>query len=1158
MEDIYYFRLIAYKDYKQIEKIMKLTTLLLLISIFSLTAENVHSQQKEISIKFRNETIINAISKIEKASDYVFLITDEIKSELNNTTSLDVSKKSINNILDILLRDTNLKYNVVERQVTLYKSQGSEGKEVSDKNLNEIVQQKKQIRGRVADNQNVPIIGANIIEEGTTNGTVTDIDGNFLLEVENDAQIHISYIGYHAQLISTSDKTTFEITLIEDTQSLDELVVVGYGLQKKKLITGATSQINSDQITKQSPVSIVDALRSSTTGMQIVKTSGEPGSAFRINIRGLGTTGDATPLFIVDGVPVSNINYLNPSEIESIDILKDAASSSIYGSRAANGVVLVTTKTGNYNTKPTISYNGHYGVQNLYKKLPTLNAQEYAILMNEARLNDGLEPYDYASLVPNWDEIESGRSKGTDWFGEIMVKNAPLQNHTLSINGGTNSSRYTMGFSYTSQDGILGKPVASEYDRYNFRLNSEHIILENKDYSILTIGENLSYSYINRAGIATGGMYTNSIRNTLSTSPFMPVYDENNEYQFAIPWDIRVPNPVAIMVYTHGNNTSIDHKVLGNIYINLQPIKDLTLRSSFGYDFSNYTYRSYTPKYNLSERHFRDYSSTSHNMYKVLGMTNENTINYQIQLGDLRHSLDILGGNTIQINNIGETIYGTNINSIFNDLDHAYLDNSKVIDPARTVLGSYPWNDNRLLSFFGRVNYDFDEKYLLTLVLRADGSSKFAKNKRWGYFPSIATGWVISEESFWEDIKNNINFLKFRASWGQNGNQNISPFQYLSTISLSGADYYGINKNERIVGAYPNILPNPDVTWETSEQLNIGFDSNLFNNRLALNFDWYNKITRDWLVAAPTLASFGTGAPYINGGDVQNKGFEISANWNNNINELNYSVGLNLSHNKNKVTRIDNYEKIIHGLPNVLADLTSEIFRAEEGFPIGYFWGYKTDGIFQNKSEVNAYVNSKGELIQSDATPGDVRFINTNDDNVIDDKDKVMIGDPNPDFTFGLSLGADYKGFDFSLVASGVAGNQIIQSYRDFAIFPTHNFTTDIFGRWYGEGTSNRLPKLSTASSKNFSNISDLYVEDGDYLRISSISVGYDFSKLIKKAYLKRLHLYFTIQNLVTFTKYSGMDPEIGYNGGVSFGSGIDLGFYPSPRTVLVGLNVTF
>ncbi|HBX45094.1 MAG TPA: SusC/RagA family TonB-linked outer membrane protein [Porphyromonadaceae bacterium] len=1080
---------------------------------------------------------------------------------INKKIDLTTNSKNIEEVLDNILTKTELAYRILGKQVVIYRDEAK----ATPKEVEEIVtellaqQEKKQITGKVVDTNGESIIGANIIEvETSSNGTVTDINGNFHLSVNEDAVIRISFIGCVSQDISTIGKTSFDIVLQEDLKNLEEVVVIGYGMLKKKLVTGATSQVGSEQISKQNPISVIDALKSSTTGLQIIKTSGQPGSDFRINIRGLGTTGDASPLFIVDGVPVSNIDYLNPSDIESVDILKDAASSAIYGSRAANGVILVTTKTGNYESKPTISYDGYYGVQNLYKKLPTLNAQEYATMMNEARLNDGLEPYDLKSLVPNWTEIESGKNKGTDWFHEILEKNAPIQNHALSINGGTDKSRYSMGFSVTSQNGILGKPVASTYDRYNFRLNTEYKIIENKDRAILKIGENLSYSYIDRSGIATGGMYSNSIRNTLCASPFMPVFDEKGEYHFAIPWDIRVPNPVAIMVYTHGNNTSVSHKLIGNIHIDLQPIKNLTIRSTFGYDFSDNSYRSYTPKYNLSERHFSENSTTTHNMSKGLGYNFENTINYFLKIGETGHKFDILAGNTIQKSNIGETLNGTNINSVFNDLEHAWLDNSKLIDPAKTKLGSYPWGDNKLLSYFGRINYDYFEKYLLTVVMRADGSSKFAQGKRWGYFPSIATGWVISNESFWKELEKTISFFKLRASWGQNGNQNISPFQYLSTISLTGADYYGIDKKEKLIGAYPNILPNPDVTWETSEQLNIGFDSYLFNDKLALNFDWYDKMTKNWLVAAPTLASYGTGAPYINGGDVRNRGFEVALNWKSNINDFNYQVSANLSQNKNKVTRIANHEKIIHGLPNVLADLTSEIYRAEEGFPIGYFWGYRTNGIFQNEAEVAAYVNSKGELIQPEATPGDVRFVNMNDDNIIDDNDKVMIGDPNPNLTFGLSLGADYKGFDFSLVANGVAGNQIIRSYRDFAIFPTHNFTTEIFGRWYGEGTSNRLPKLSTASSKNFSNISDLYIEDGDYFRISSITVGYDFSKLLKKDYLSRLHLYFSVQNLYTFTKYSGMDPEIGYSGGSSFGSGIDLGFYPTPRTILFGLNVTF
>jgi len=1135
-------------ELQRLFKIMKVVVLLMILCVTQVFANSIYSQDKKLSLKIEDSSLETIFKRIESESDFHFFYKSE-DLIFDKTFDVDIENATIFQILDAVLSKVNLSYKVFDKYIAVSPSKPSNYKGIQEG-------QQKTIRGIVTDSEGEPIPGVTVTVKGTTTGTITDMSGAFELFISSDAEVLVfSFIGMKSQEVVLGDQTRLEVTMQEEIMGLDEVVVVGYGTQKKKLITGATSQVNTEELTRQNTVSAIDALKSNTAGMQIVKTSGQPGSGYRINIRGLGTTGDASPLFIVDGVPVEDIEFLNPSEIESIDILKDAASAAIYGSRSANGVVLVTTKSGKFESKPTITYDGYYGVQNLFKKVPTLNAQEYATMMNEARMNDGLKPFDFAALVPDWEQYESGDNKGTDWLDEILVNDAPVQNHAVGIAGGTEKSNYSLGFSYTSQDGILGKPVASSYERYNVRINTEHIIFENDNYTILKVGETFAYSSIEKSGIATGGMYSNTIRNVLSTHPFMPVYDENGEFHDAIPWDIRVPNPVGIMVYTQGNNVSESNKLIANGYVEFQPLNGLKLRSSFGYDFSSGSYRSYTPEYNLSERHFRDYSSTTHSLSRGRGYNFENTINYVFE-SKSGNSVDLLAGTTVQKNNIGESISGTNINSIFDDLEHAYLSNSTTIDPARTILDSYPWGENMLLSYFGRVNYDYNEKYMATLVMRADGSSKFAEGNRWGYFPSVAAGWVASSEDFLSVTRGWLPYFKIRASWGQNGNQNISPFQYLSTISFSGADHFGIDKKERLTGAYPNILPNPEVTWETSEQLNVGVDARILDDNFSLNFDWYIKTTKDWLVAAPTLASYGTGAPYINGGDVENRGFELSLSWRDKIGDFSYFASANVAHNENKVTRIDNYEKIIHGPINVLADLTSEMFRAEEGYPIGYFWGYKTDGIFQNEEEVQSYVNSEGEMIQPDAEPGDVRFVNTNGDNVINDDDKVMIGDPNPDYTFGINLGADYKGFDFSISASGVAGNQIIRSYRDFAIFPTHNFTTDIFNRWHGEGTSNRLPKLSTSSSKNFSNISDLYVEDADYLRITNFSVGYDFKNLIRANYFGKLRAYIAVQNLYTFTEYSGMDPEVGYSGGTTFGSGIDLGFYPSPRTVLFGVNI--
>lgn len=440
--------------------------------------------------------------------------------------------------------------------------------------------------------------------------------------------------------------------------------------------------------------------------------------------------------------------------------------------------------------------------------------------------------------------------------------------------------------------------------------------------------------------------------------------------------------------------------------------------------------------------------------------------------------------------------------------------------------------------------------------MRADASSNFAPNKRWGYFPSVSAGWVVSNESFMEDVSSWLDFFKLRASWGQNGNQAISPFQYLSTIAFDTGYFPGLEKTNWTTAAYPNIMANPDVTWETSEQTDIGFDSRFFNSRFGFTFDWYNKTTKDWLVQAPILGIMGTGAPYINGGDVRNRGWEVALSWRDNIRDFSYGASLNFAHNDNEVLRIANSEGIIHGPSNILANGTAELYRAEEGFPLGYFWGYKTGGVFQNQQQIDNYVNSKGEKIMPDAVPGDLIFVNQNDDNVIDDGDKIMIGDPNPDFIFSFSFNLGYKGFDLNMTSNGVLGNQIAKSYRRFADRPHENYTKDILGRWHGEGTSNTIPRVNMATHINDTYVSDRYIEDGDYWRISNLTVGYDFKYLWKKLPLNQARLYVTGQNILTVTGYSGFDPEVG--NGNNWAGGIDNGFYPAPMSFLIGVSLKY
>ncbi|MBW6501628.1 MAG: SusC/RagA family TonB-linked outer membrane protein, partial [Bacteroidales bacterium] len=917
-------------------------------------------------------------------------------------------------------------------------------------------------------------------------------------------------------------------------------------------------------------VSPLTALQGQTPGVTIIKNTGEPGAGFNVNVRGIGTIGNSQPLYVIDGVPGGNIDYLSSADIESIDVLKDAASAAIYGSRAANGVILVTTKKGKLSgggMRATISYDGSYGWQNLYKKLAVTNAQEYAVLLDEARINSGQPLLDFAGLVPDWARIENGSWAGTDWLDLLVEKNAPVINNAFNIVGGSDLMTFSLGISHSSQKGIIGKPVASEYGRYSVRLNSEYSLISNKsgNFTVLKIGETLRYNHSTRNGIGTGNQYWNDVFSAIVASPFLPMYatDETDRaypYHFSIPWNVQEANPIASMIFNRGMNASKDHNLNGSLFLEIQPVRNLIYRSSFGYNMSAGSYRSYQPIYELSSTSFRNNDGVSHSMWNGLNWTFENTLSYNINLSAV-HSITALIGTSAERWGLGESISGSNANSLFSDFEHAYLNNTKIIyADGKTSLGSNPWGEGGILSYFGRLSYSYKEKYLATVILRADGSSNFAKGNRWGYFPSFSAGWIVSEESFMSNSKQFINFLKLRASWGQNGNQSISPFQYLATISFDNVNYFfGGDKAVVFTGGYPDILPNPDVTWETSDQLNIGFDARLLKNKLTLAFDWYNKQTKDWLVNPSMLASYGTGAPYINGGDVSNKGIEVGILYTGGAGSFSYTVDGSVAYNTNKVTRINNNEKIFHGPGNVLGQGTEELYRAQVGYPIGYFWGYKTLGVFQNEAEVLNYRNSSDRIVMPAALPGDLIFDDTNDDGQIDYNDKVMIGDPNPNYIVGINLSFSYKGFDLSLLSNGAFGQQIARSFRRWADSPQNNYTTDILNRWHGEGSSDKYPRLTYGSHINWQYNSDIFIENGDYLRISNLTIGYDFNNILKSIPLTQTRIFVAFQNLYTFTNYSGMDPELGsYTTGDSWAKGIDIGYYPAPRTVLVGASLKF
>ncbi len=877
---------------------------------------------------------------------------------------------------------------------------------------------------------------------------------------------------------------------------------------------------------------------------------------------------------MVDGVAGGSIDGLNPNDIESIDVLKDAASAAIYGARAANGVILVTTKRGREGHSE-VTYDGYVGWQNLYKIPTILTAQEYMAIQDEARIMDGLDPYNWANYLPTADyqAIMNGTWTGTNWLKEIQNKDALIQNHSVTFSGGGKDNSYSFGLSYTGQDATMGVPNAAPHmDRYNLRINNDYVVKRLGDMEFIKVGETLNYKYTKIKGsFGTGGIYWNGVHNMLVMSPLMRAYNEDGSYyvyddQLAngYNWDTANSankNPIAYLDYLMNQNKSNSHYLQASGYIQIQPIKNLKYKSQIGYIFANSDYRSYTPVYSLTSNLITTEDAVNQSQSNSWRWTWENTINYIFDIN--RSHFDVLVGQSVEKWGYGGGISGAKKGSNYYDFQHAFLSNVTTTPNSVTSLTGYPNTPGALASFFGRINYNYDEKYMASVIMRADGSSVFARGHRWGYFPSFSAGWVMSNENFMENTRSWLDFLKIRASWGQNGNCSIDSFQYLSLISSNngyGGYVFGDSMDTVSTGSYAYAVINPDLKWETQEQLDLGFDARFFNGRLAVEFDYYNRTTKDWLVTAPILSSVGANAPSVNGGNVNNKGVEFAMHWNDNVGrDFYYGVNFNIAHNKNEVTKIANADGIIHGNTSVLWEGSEECIRiAEVGQPIGYFYGYKSAGIFQTQEQIDNYTGAK--LLGDKTAPGDVIWVDVNGDGVIDANDRTKIGDPHPDFTMGFSFNLGWKFLDLSVTTYGAFGQQIMKCYRDFNASPNQNFSSEIFERWHGAGTSNKYPRLSVASSSNWNRVSDIYVEDADYLKIKNVTLGVDIKKIFPKIPFTQLRLYGTVQNLFTFTSYSGMDPEIGFGGedDGAYAQGIDLGYYPSSRNVLIGLNVKF
>ena len=1049
------------------------------------------------------------------------------------------------------------------------------------------------VSGVVLDNGRQPVIGAFVVEQGSSNGTVTGVDGDFSLRVAPGAVLEVSCIGYVTQTITATADHKLEIILQEDSEMLEETVVIGYGVQKKSVVTASISSVTSDDLKVQSQTRVDNMLQGMTSGVQVTQNSGAPGASSTVIVRGVGSINHASPLYIVDGMPAGSIDYINPNDIERIDVLKDAASAAVYGARAADGVILVTTKSGKEG-KTVVNYDFSYGMQNPWRKPAVLNATEYAIMMNEGMLNAGSAPiYD--------DPYSLG--EGTDWVGAIFDKNAPIVKHDINVSGGSKRINYSVSGSYLSTKGTIGGRFdQSYYDRMTLRENVGITLFdesENRNWlNKLTFSNQISFAHIKSAGISANSEYGSPLGSALGMSPLDPIYADAAEearykslYPAGYPYIIRnsegVPyfiadggtyneqaNPIAMLDRPHGYSST--DKIVGSLTTELQLIDGLKFRNAITLDLSYVYGHSYTPQYFLTSKSYSLDTVTSSTVYDKDGnastiekinygssasqTTNryysyqvENTLTYDKAFG--KHVLNVVLGQSAYMSSssyLGATSLGLQYPD---DPWKISVDNTlgQQSDGDRNGWGRWNSIPYSILSYFGRVSYNYDERYMAQATVRRDASSHFGPNNKWGTFPSASLGWNIKNEEF---LKYNrvISMAKVRASWGINGKDNLADFLY-AVYAQSGNNYVfgsGANGTESInIGVKASGLSNPNAKWEQSIQTDFGVDLGLWGNQFTATLDYYIKDASGMLMEMQVPTYAGDSAPTGNVGTMRNSGVEIDLGYRGAVKDFNYGIKLNASYNVNKLTKLADDASYITTSSHKIGTLT----RGEVGEVFPYFWGWKTDGVFQNMDEVNAYVNKDGNLIQPNAQPGDFRWKDINGDGVINDDDRTKLGKGIPDWTFGITLTMDWKGFDFSMLLQGQLGVQALNVTRRTDLYYI-NLPKSILNRWTGEGSTNKYPRFAFDSANENYRVSDYWMEDASFLRARNIQLGYTLpASITKKAFISRLRLYAQVENAFTLTKYTGCDPEV--SGGFRE-VGVDRGVYPQNRTVTFGVNVTF
>lgn len=1101
--------------FKQIFRIMRISTFLLMVCVFCSYAGNAHSQNAKVSIHMNNVKLDKILNEIENQTDYLFIYNNQV--DINKITSVKVKNEAVAQVLDRILSGTGINYELEGTHIILTTE--------AIKDLH-AQQQAKTVTGTVTDVSGEPIIGANIRIKGTTTGTITDIDGNFSIEAKPQSVIEVSYIGYLTQETVINNQKSIRFLLKEDTKTLDEVVVIGYGVQKKADLTGSVANINTEKLNTQSNANIGQALQGKIAGVDIVSQGGAPGSGTRIMVRGIGTLNNASPLYIVDGMYMNSIDHINPNDIASIDVLKDASSAAIYGSRAANGVIIVTTKEGsNTEGKPIIDLSVNLGISTASKFLDMLDAKGWAEVTTIARQAIGKPALDMATDLAN--------KPDNDWQ-DIMFRPALMQNYNLSVKGGGKYSTYYTGLGYFNQDGIV---KGTNYQRYNIQSKNDY------KRGIFSAGTNLIISFSHDKPLhqeLRGGM----IGTILQSVPTLEKYDDTREGGYGGTYGdvVNIPHPLAIIDDNIMGRYNENVKIFANLYAQIELFKGLKYKLNLTPDFSFERYKNYLNKYDfgLATNSITQLTERQRRRRNILV---ENLLTFDRTFGE--HKISALAGYTYQDSRFRHIqAYGEGLPQGLEEIDAATTNRSNEGNSWRSVL----------TSILGRVFYSYQNKYLFTATIRRDGSSKFGKNNRYGYFPSFSLGWNVAEEKFMENV-HWLDQLKLRGGYGVLGNQEIDNYQYSSTIT-TGINYPDGNGG-LLQGAFPKNFANPDIKWEETAMTNVGIDFMAFNNRLSLTADYYVKNTKDILLTVPIpISSGGANDPIRNAGKIRNNGFEFNLGWMDQPNpDISYGINLIGSFNKNKVIAMGSESGSIKGGSTNQNITTSE---TKAGYPIGGYWLISTAGYFNSQEEVDAYAKD-GKKIQPAAEPGDIKFVDANNDGVINDDDRVFQGSPFPDFTFALNGNMRYKNFDLSIGLQGVLGNKIYNATRQTLedVTKGSNFLASCLDYWTPENKNASHPRLTWDDpNRNTRAESDRYLENGSYLRLRSVQLGYTFPQTWFKGAIQHARVYINAENLFTITSYSGYSPDV--NADNANYRGFDNFIYPTNRTFMLGLNVTF